>query len=476
MSSLVTGVGTVSTNGASTGINTSALLDELVNAASGSRNKIQSKITAYEQLSGLYSSLNTQLSALDTSLSAIQTESTFREFTGTSSDTDVFTVDTDGDAIAGSYAITVTQLAQAQINNIAIGGSVRYESTSAAIFASGESGTIGITINGSEETVAVTDSTTVADLASSLDDIDGITAYIVQIQDDSATGTDEFQLFVQADTAGQYEGGDRIDFDFSNLTATAGSDNELQAGTNATATIAGQSITSATNTFTAIDGIDITAVTTGRATVSVALDTDAMATKVETFVNAYNSILSFIETHSSFSSSGGTNQSSVTLGAFVGESAPRFVRQRMSSILTADYGSALSLSSSTQRTALSQIGITTDGDTGQLVLDTSTFASSVTTYQSSVEALFSDTSGSFSDTMRDMLDTYVDTSTGVITSLTSTISSTTDRLEDALAVHDARLVKYRARLQSQFNRLEALTSSFNTTESFLTSFFTNDNN
>jgi flagellar hook-associated protein 2 len=474
MSSLVTGVGTVSTNGASTGINTSALLDELVNAASGPRNQIQNKINSYEQLSGLYSSLNTQLSTLDTSLSAIQTESTFREFSGTSTDSDVFTVDTDGDAVAGSYAITVTQLAQAQINNVAIGGSVRYETATQTIFGSGESGTIAITINGSEETVSVTDATTVADLASSLDDIDGITAYIVQIQDDSATGTDEFQLFVQADTAGQYEGGDRLDFDFSNLTATAGSDNELQAGTNATATIAGQTITSATNTFTAIDGIEITAVSTGSATATVALDTDAMATKVETFVDAYNSILSFIELHSSFSSSG-TNQSSVSIGAFVGESAPRYVRQRMSTILTADYGSALSLSSSTQRTALSQIGISTDEDTGQLVLNKTTFASAVTTYQSSVEALFSDTSGSFSDTMRDMLDTYVDTSTGVITSLTSTISSTTDRLEDALTVHDARLVKYRARLQDQFNRLEALTSSFNTTQSFLTAFFTNDN-
>ena len=198
-----------------------------------------------------------------------------------------------------------------------------------------------------------------------------------------------------------------------------------------------------------------------------------MATKVETFVTAYNDVISFIDSNSSYSGSG-TNQSSVSIGAFVGESAPRYIQQRLSSIITSDYGSALSLSSSTQRTALSQIGITTNEDNGQLEFSSTVFKSALSDYQSSVEALFSDTSGSFSDSMRDALDTYVDTSSGIITSLKSTISNNVDVLEDTLAYHNTRLTKYRARLQEQFTRLESLTSSFNTTGSFLTSFFDND--
>ena len=172
-------------------------------------------------------------------------------------------------------------------------GNGAYSSTSAAIFASGESGSIGVTIGSTTETISVDDTTTLAGLASSIDALDGVSAYIVQIGTEAAVGSDGYQLFVQADTAGQFQGGDRFSLDFSNISHDGGTDattNE-QAATNATATIAGQTITSATNSFEAIDGITINAVSTGTATATVALDTSAMAAKVSTFVDAYNSMV-----------------------------------------------------------------------------------------------------------------------------------------------------------------------------------------
>jgi len=411
---------------------------------------------------------------VDTALEAMEDEEDFREFTAATTDEDVFTVSADGDAVAGSYSVTINQLAQAQIHNITIGGTTRFESTSTAIFDSSERGEISVTVDdGTAVTVSVDSTTTLADLAGDLDDLDGISAYIVHIQDDSDTGTEEYQLFVQAEDAGEHEGGERFSIDFSSLTHTVGTDDELQAAQNATATIAGQTVYSSSNTFSIIEGIDITAVSTGTATASISLDTTSMATKVETFVDAYNAVISFIDSNSSYSGSG-TNQSSVSIGAFVGESAPRYIQQRLSSIITSDYGSALSLSSSTQRTALSQIGITTDEDTGELEFSSSVFTTALGDYQSSIESLFSDTSGSFSDSMRDALDTYVDTSSGIITSLKTTISNNVDRLEDTLEYHNTRLTKYRARLQAQFTQLESLTSAFDTSSAFLTSFFDND--
>ena len=94
----------------------------------------------------------------------------------------------------------------------------------------------------------------------------------------------------------------------------------------------------------------------GTAVATVALDTTAMSDKISTFVDAYNGMVSFIASNSTFASAG-TNQDSVTIGGFVGESTPRFIQQRMSNLISADYGTALSLSSSTQRTSLSQLGI-----------------------------------------------------------------------------------------------------------------------
>ncbi len=470
MSGLVTGLGLLSTNGAATGLNTSALIDELVNAASGSKNQAVRKKASYEQLSSLYTTLNTKVKAIDTALAAIKDEDDFREFTGTSSDEDVFTVATDGDAVAGSYEITINALAKAQIHNLTVEGTTSFASSSTAIFASGESGSISVTVDGgTAETISVDDTTTLTELASSINDIDGISAYIVQTATEEATGADAFELFVQADSAGLHEGGDRFTFTYTGLTASTASDTELQGASNASATIAGQTVTSATNKFESIDGIEINAVTTGTATATVALDTSAMADKVKTFVDTYNDMVSFITANSKFTGSG-TNQSSVSVGAFLGESIPRYIQQRMSNFISADYASALSLSTSTQRTSLSQMGIKTE-DSGLLTFTSSTFVATLSDYQSSVEAIFSDTSGSFSDSMRDLIDEIVDANDGNLVTVQDTIGDAVERLESTIDFHDNRLTKYRARLVKQFTQLEAVTSGFDGTKSFLTSFF-----
>ena len=469
MSSLVTGLGSVSLDGASTGLNTSALIDELVAVASGPSNIAKQKIIDYEALSALYATLNTRITAVDTALAAIEDAEDFRAFTGTSSDEDVMTIATDGDAVAGSYAVTVTALAQAQIHNVTLEGTTSFASVSTALFASGEAGSFDITVEGTAETITVDDTTTLAQIASSINDVDGISAYIVQTATEEATGADAFQLFIQAETAGLYEGGDRFSFDFTGLTVSSGSDTAIQAATNATATIAGQTVTSATNKFEVIDGIAFNAVSTGTSVATVALDTSTMADKVNTFVEAYNGMVSFIAANSTIASSG-TNQTSVTLGGFVGESAPRYIQQRMANLISSDYGTALSLSSSTQRTSLSQMGISTD-DTGLLTFSSSDFVTTLTTYQSSVESIFSDTTGSFSESMRALIDDVVDATDGNIPALQDTIEDAVERLETSVDFHTSRLTKYRARLTKQFTRLEAMTSSFNSTKSFLTAFF-----
>jgi len=489
MSALSTRLGTVSLDGAATGTNTSALVNELVAAASGPKNLVQQKIANYEQLSTLYTNLNTRINSIDTALQAIDTAAEFREFTGTTTDEDVFTVSTDGSAVAGSYEINVVSLAKAQINTVDIdytnsGGDDifstdfygdgtnigAYSSTTDAIFASGEAGNISITIGADTETISVDDTTTLAELTSSINALDGVSAYIVQIATEAAVGSDGYQLFVQADTAGKFQGGDRFSFDYSSMTdSTGSSDTSEQAATNATATIAGQTITSATNSFEAIDGVTINAVSTGTATATVALNTSAMASKVSTFVDAYNSMVNFITSNSSFSGSG-TNQTSVSIGGFVGESLPRFVQQRMASFISSDYGTALGLSSTTQRTSLSQMGIKTNQN-GTLTFTAATFETTLGSYQSSVEAIFSNSDDSFTTNMRDLIDDIVDTNTGNIPAIKTKLSTAKDRLESSLDYHNKRLTKYRARLTAQFTKLEAMTSTFNSTKAFLTSFF-----
>jgi flagellar hook-associated protein 2 len=384
----------------------------------------------------------------------------------------VATVSANGDAVAGSYTFTINSLATAQIAELNLNGAETFSALTDKAFGPGESGSFDVSINGTATTITYDDTTTWSDIRDDIDDIEGITAYIVQLEEDDDTGTgDVFKLFIQSDTAGLDSGSQRIAFDFNGLDGSStGATRNMQDGAVAEATIAGETIKSDSNVFSVIDGIDITAVSAGTVTITAALDTSAMAAKVETFVNAYNDILNFIENNSSFSSSG-TNQTSVSIGAFNGQSVPRFITQRLQSLVAADYGTALSLSSSTQRTALSQMGITTNGDTGRLEFSSSTFEATLSSYQSSVETIFSDTSGSLTDSIRDFLDSYIDSTSGSFISLQNELDDNEDRLENSLAYHNRRLTRYRARLTRQFTRLEALNSSFTGTQSFLTSFF-----
>jgi len=463
----IAGLGTISVDGVATGLSTSSLLDELVKVVSGPKTQIQNKITSYETLASLYSTLNTRLKSVDTALAAIEDTDDFRSFTATSSD-DSMTVTAAGDAIAGSYDVTVTQLAKAQISTFQVGADTSWETTSEAIFSG--AGTLTLSLDGVDTDITVDASTSLSDLASDLNAIDGLSAYIVQTQDaDShATGLDAFQLVIQADDAGEYQGGARFSIS-DDLTDTL-SINEVQAGSNAIVDISGITVESATNSITAIDGLTIDVTEEGvTSTVTVALDSTAMAAKVEAFVTAYNSVVSFISTNSKTSGSG-TNIESVTLGAFVGESAPRMILQKLSSLISKDYATDLSLDSTTDRTTLAQMGISTQ-QSGLLSFSSTEFKETLADFQDDVELLFSDTTGSFSASARELLDSFVDPLTGTIQDIDEALDAEISNLEDALEFQDARLTKYRNRLQLQFNQLELLTSSFSSTGSFLTSFF-----
>ena len=83
-------------------------------------------------------------------------------------------------------------------------------------------------------------------------------------------------------------------------------------------------------------------------------------------------------------------------------------------------------------------------------------------------------SASFSTAMREVLDAYIDPLTGIIDSTKDRIAEEVDDLNDSITFENIRISRYETRLRTQFNALETLTSSFNTTSSFLTSFFNDD--
>mgnify|MGYP006086122329 CR=1 FL=1 len=458
-------LGTVSVDGISTGLKTSTLIDELAKASGRSKTSMQRKLAALEAKSTLFTTLNTRMDTLDTALEAIEDTDDFRSFSVVTEDDASFTATASGDAIGGSYDITVNAVATSQIEHFSIGGSTSFEEQDAAgIFSAGE---ITFRVDGTDSAIAVDADTDLINFAAEVNDIDGITAYVVQTATLEDTGADAFTLVIQADDTG-LDGGlprIRISDDISETIALS----SVQSATNAEIEVSGTTIESASNTITAIQGLTIVAenIDSTSYTSTLALDTTDMAAKVETIVNAFNAVVSLISTNSSIDSSG-TNQDAVTLGSFVGESLPRTILNRMRTILSSDYTSDLSI---TGTTAGSQMGITTASGTGLLTFSSGDFIDALNANQSDVEALFSDTSGSLSDSLRDELNVYIQPSTGLLASQDDAFDDQIDTIEEMIDAEETRIEKFKARLRIQFNGLEAITASLNATSSFLTSFF-----
>jgi flagellar hook-associated protein 2 len=494
--------GTVSVDGAITGLDTSSLISELSSVIGGSRTLMQNQVSELETLTTNFTTLNTRLSTLDTALSDIDTISEFRENTVISPTGSSYTMTATGEAVTGSYTVSVTQLAKAQVENftmtsgINVGDTETFSARDAALGFGSE--TLSVTVAGTASTFSVTSATTLDTLASAIDDIEGVTAYVVQTESSVNSTSDKFKLMIQSDDTGTINLGSgpvaRISSISSDGSSSVGLDS-VQTAQNARVVIGGASgnvIESASNTITAIPGLTITAnIADSTEYVSnVSLDTSAMADKISAFVDAFNGVVSFVSTQSS-SVTSGTNQNGITLGSFVGESVPRIIVHKLRAIMSADYSSidenaddiADLIPADQHRTSLSQMGITTL-QSGLMSFDSDDFVETLTSYQDDVEKLFRDidsrTSGgstfsaSFSTAMRDILDAYIDPLTGIIDSRKDGIAEQIDDLTDSITFETSRITRFEARLRAQFTALETLTASFNTTSTFLTSFFASD--
>jgi flagellar hook-associated protein 2 len=472
-------LGTVNFDGLVTGLNTTGLIDELAQASGRSVTLMNQKVTSLESKQSLYTTLNTRLAALDSALEAIEDSDDFREMGVTVEDDASYSVTATGEAIDGSYNISVEQLAKAQIDlfeldgnsglfSTATTGIASFDATTSGIF--DNTGTVDITLNGDVTNISVDTDTTLTSLASDINDIDGITAYVVQTQDADDTGTDEFVLVIQADDTGEDGGAQRITYGQTGSFSEVVTGEAKQVAQNAEIIVGGTTLESSSNVFTSIEGMTITAEKEDAGTnytTTLAMDTAAMAEKVSNVVDAINGIISLVKTNTKITSSG-TNQDSISLGGFVGESTPRTIINRLRTILGEDYGTALGI---TGRTAASQIGISTNGSTGLLSFSSADFIEAYNESASDIEALFSDSTGSLSEAIREEVSVYIQPSTGIIAEIDEALDGEIEALEDSIDSEERRIEKFKARLRKQFTGLETITSSLKTTSSFLTSFF-----
>jgi flagellar hook-associated protein 2 len=233
----------------------------------------------------------------------------------------------------------------------------------------------------------------------------------------------------------------------------------IQTPTNASFTVDDLSFTRTSNVVT--DAIPGTTLTLQQpmgkgAYDDVTLENDVAGTKakLQTYVDAYNAVMSAVQTQ--LSPAQGTDRSST----LTGDSSVRMLQQQLQSLGIAQVPGLGSV-----RT-LADLGVKTQKD-GTLTIDDATLGAAITRDPGAVDALFSTASTGLAAVVTNAVESYVDPTNGLLTLAQAGLNDSVKRMDDEIANMQARADQYRASLVAQFAAMEQVVSQYKNIGTFL---------
>jgi flagellar hook-associated protein 2 len=450
-------------------INVSTLVSELVAAAQAPQQQlITNQTTAVTANISAVGTLKSALSTFQSALTALSTPSNFNSVTATSADDTLVSATASGEAVPGSYAVTVSNLASAQqiLSGAFLGGGSATVGTGTLSLSVGGS-SVAVTINSADDTLSG-----IANAINSAANNPGITASVIQ-------GTDGGHLLLSSSLTGAANTLSVTETDGGNGLAalTYGSGNtghytQNAAASDASFSVAGVPYTSSSNNVSdAISGVtlDLLGVTgsgtgTGTGTsgtvpssvnVTVGSDTSTVATNIQSFVTAYNTAQAALAGLGSYDATTGT------AGQLLGNPVLTGVENQIQNALYSQVGSSA-------YNTLASIGITTNAD-GSLSVNSATLNNALSTNFSAVSQLFSGANG-----VATQLNTQITAalgSDGSITNYTSTLTQQNTALQNQTTTLDNQMTALSATLTQQYATLNTLLSSLQSTSAYLTQAF-----
>lgn len=454
-----TSTATITSLGVGSGLDLDSILTSLEESKEASLlTPITNQETSVNAEITAYGTLTSALTKLQTAAEALADSSLYDSLTTSLSGSGV-TAATTSDAVAGTYKLEVTQLAQAQ--------SLTTDGVASKTTALG-TGTLTLQL-GSEDAVSIT-------LTSSNNTLEGIrtainasgagvTASIVN----DGSGT-PYRLVLTSDSTGtesemtvSYTSDDSTDAASSlfGYDGSTGNMTQTVEALDAELTINGISITSQTNTVEdALQGVTLNLTAVGSSqTLTISQDTDAIYDAVSAFVTAYNSYVSTVDTLTSY------DADADTAGELLGDSTTRRISTKLSSDLYSAVGSGTF-------SYLSQLGISLEVD-GTLLIDEDTLTAAITDNIDAVSEFFIGTDGTsgFIGQMTTDLDSYLDEDDGLIVARTDSLATKLEQLEDRYEEKQALIDSEMARWTEQFTQLDTLIASLSSTADYLTTQF-----
>jgi flagellar hook-associated protein 2 len=447
--------GTVTQTGQGSGLDIDAIVEALVDSQTAAK---QNQITNQtEQQNAELSAIGTLKSALNefqASVATLNTSSSFAGLTATSSDEAVVTATAESGATASSYSLTVTSLATSS----KVATQYVDEDTSYS------SGTLTLSQGDNTYTIQVAEGDSLSDVRDSINAQTSSTGISANIVSDS-TGS---RLVLSSTTTGAdtdisvTASNDSLSSLAIDGTAAYSSDTGgyLTLASDAVYTLDGLSMTSSSNTIdSAVSGMSFTLTGTGSSTVTVGTDTETLTANIESFVEAYNTLIEAINSLTKVTSTTTTDDEGNTTtttegGELTGDSTVRALQRSLQNVL----GSASNEGGSLQ--VLSQLGIYTEAD-GTLSIDSTKLSEGVTTYAGELEGFFTGEDGLLSS-VYDAVEPYTK-SGGLLDQREDTIDGNLESLQEQQDALDIRIEKLTDMYYDKYNAMDALVASLNTT-------------
>jgi flagellar hook-associated protein 2 len=397
-----------------------------------------------------FGTLASRLSGLQSAIAVLSEPSAVAGGSATSSDPSVG-VSTGGAAVEGTYEVVVSSLARRQVTASAS----TYSSTDEVVATGGALTLTGA--DGSSAVIAVDALMTVKELVDAINAATDapVTASLVQ----STPGSYQIVLtgrssgaanaFTVQSTLAGGTGASFLDTDGNGVSGDSESDN-VQTATNATLTLNGLSIVSASNTLTdAVPGVTLTLASADPAktvTVSVARDTTAAKERVEKLVTAYNDLVAFINEQRTAASNG---QASISRDPLVQQ-----LRNSLRGALLGAYQNGGT------HTRLAEVGIGFD-PTGKIVLNERLFETAMAN-PTSVRLLFSGETGNDGafGALGSLIKSYTQ-SGGLVADVRQRLSTQMRSLTTRIDALEAQLERRRLTLQREFQAADEAMSLLN---------------
>ena len=386
-----------------------------------------------------YSTLAGKLTSFQSSIDALKADKSLAFVTSTSSDSGVGVTSTGG-TVTGTYEVSVTQLARAQVTTAttSFGATTDVVGTSSSLVLHPADGS-------GDTTITLTGSTTLQGLADLINAETDSPASATVVQTSPGvyklvlTGRETGTTNAFTITSNTLAGGTTptfIDTDLDGISGDSAADN-TQDALNATLTVNGLAVTSASNTVTdVIAGVTLQLLTQGAtSTVRVDRDTSSAKNLLRKFINSYNDITTFAKDQATAASKG-----SASIGR---DPLLKGLRDQLRSAALGQYGTG-------SLTRLAEIGVGFD-QSGKMVLDDAVFDNAISVMPTDVQDLVSGATGDggvFGD-FSTMIDDYTK-SGGLVASMRDRISTQVSAMSTRLDDMSAQLELRRQSLQAQY--------------------------